>query len=277
MSTKKFLAKAILGTLAASAAVLTSVAPVSAHATVQLYGSTPTAGGYGHMFIRIPHGCEGGLATDTIKVQLPAGFSGVKPQAKAGWNVSVAKADGQPTEITWSNGSLADSQFDDFGISVKYPSAAGTYAIPTVQYCGSATAAWVEIPAAGQSSHSLAKPAPMVKVNEKSSGHGASMPAAKWTGDVEVSASGKKSAAIVVDASTTNRFKHAMINVVNNGVSKTIVKARLDSRGDFSRTVALKSSKYHIMEGSTIEVVVGGKTIASTTFGSAHGSSGSSH
>lgn len=277
MSTKKFLAKAILGTIAASAAVFTSVAPASAHATVQLYGSTPTAGGYGHLFVRIPHGCEGGLATDTVKVQIPAGFSSVKPQFKPGWNVAVVKADGQPTEVTWSNGSLPDSNFDDFGISVKYPTTAGTYAIPTVQLCGASSVAWVEVPAAGQDPHSLSKPAPTVMVSEPSGGHGSSSAPARWTGDVEVSASGKKSAMIIVDSSSTNRFKVATVNLVSDGASVPVLKARLDSRGDLARTVALKSSRYRIMPGSTIEVVVAGKVIASTTFAPASSSSGSGY
>lgn len=273
MSTKNFIAKAILGVLAASAALITSAAPASAHATAQLYGSTPTAGGYGHLFIRIPHGCEGGLATDTIKVQLPAGFSGVKPQAKAGWNVAVVKAADQPTEVTWSGGSLADAHFDDFGISVKYPSAAGTYALPTVQYCGTATAAWVEVPAAGQDPHSLAKPAPTVKVAEKSTGHGSThgSGAAKWTGDVAVEKFAKHSVRVVVDASAVHRSKMAKVSVVDGDTSTVLFTSRLDARGDLVKTVRAKTTRYHVMDGSRIEVSVGGKVIASTTYGEAAG------
>ena len=222
------------------------------------------------MFIRIPHGCEGGLATDTIKVQLPAEFSAVKPQAKAGWNVSVVKATNQPTEITWSNGSLPDANFDDFGISVKFPATAGMYAIPTIQYCGTANVAWIEVPAAGQDSHSLAKPAPMVKVGESSTGHGAT--AGSWTGDVEISRHGKKSAMVVVDASTIHRNKLASVSMTHEGVSKVLFKSRLDSRGDMAKMVALSTKSYKLVDGATITVSVGGKTIASTTFGTASGS-----
>jgi len=274
MSTKHFLAKTVLGALAASAAVLASLTPVSAHATVQLYGSTPTAGGYGHMFLRIPHGCEGGLATDTIKVQLPAEFSAVKPQAKSGWNVAVTKATGQPTEVVWSNGSLADANFDDFGISVKYPSTAGTYAIPTVQYCGTSSVAWIEVPAAGQDPHSLAKPAPTVQVGEGSSSHG-SASASVWTGDVLAEKFGKSSVRVVLDASAIHRSKLAKVSVVSDGKSTTLFTGRLDSRGDLVKTVKAKTSRYHIMTGSTIEVSVGGKVIATTTYGSS--SEGAGH
>lgn len=277
MSFKSVFAKTVLGALAASSALIAVAIPASAHASVQLYGSTPTAGGYGHMFIRIPHGCDGGLSTDTIKVQVPAEFASVKPQAKAGWNVAVVKAAGQPTEITWSGGSLLDANFDDFGISVKYPSIAGTYPIPTVQYCGTATVAWVEVPAAGQDSHSLAKPAPTVNVAEKSggNGHGSSAApgssAAKWTGDVAVDKIGKHSVRVVVDASAIHRSKLAKVSVVHGSKSTTLFTARLDARGDMSKTVKAKTSRYHIMEGSTIEVSVGGKVITSTTYGKAGG------
>jgi len=257
-------AKAILGTIAAGAAIMSTVAPVNAHATVQLYGSTPKAGGYGHAFIRIPHGCDG-APTDTIKVQIPAGFTAVKPQAKAGWKASTVKADGtNVSEVIWSGGSLADDQFDDFGLSLKYPSTAGTYYIPVVQLCGTASVSWTQIPAAGQDSHSLESPAPSVAV-AAASGHGASH-GGGWTGDVEVSVKNKK-ATITVDASSIHRYKRATVTVVKDGVSKTVKSVNLDKAGDTRFVVPAMTRNYHVMDGATIEVKVGGKTIATTTVG----------
>lgn len=257
-------AKAILGTIAASAAIMSTVTPVNAHASVQLYGSTPKAGGYGHAFIRIPHGCDG-APTDTIKVQIPAGFASVKPQAKAGWAVNTVKADGKNvSEVIWSGGSLADSQFDDFGLSLKYPSTPGTYYVPVVQLCGAASVAWTQIPAAGQDSHSLESPAPSVTVAEAAGSHGGST--SGWTGDVEVSVKNKK-ATITVDASSIHRYKRATVTVVKDGVSKTVKTVNLDKAGDARFVVATMTKNYHVTDGAKIEVKVGGKTIATTSVG----------
>ena len=270
---KKNAAKAILGTLAASAVLLSITGAASAHASVQLYGSTPTASGYGQMFVRIPHGCAG-AATDTIKVQIPAGFASVKAQAKAGWSVSTVKADGKNvSEVTWSGGNLPDSNFDDFGLSVKFPATAGTYYVPIVQLCGASSVAWTQIPAAGEDSHSLASPAPSVEVNAAAAGHGAAETATRWTGDVDVMLT-HDNAMLTIDASSVNRGKTATVRVTGAAGMSMIKKVKLDRAGDAQFSVnAVKRGKgaYAIKDGSTVEVLVGGKVIASTTVGgSAH-------
>ena len=272
---KKNAAKAILGTLAASAVLLSITGAASAHSSVQLYGSTPTASGYGQMFIRIPHGCAG-AATDTIKVQIPAGFASVKAQAKAGWSVSTVKADGKNvSEVTWSGGNLPDSNFDDFGLSVKFPATAGTYYVPVVQLCGSQTVEWTQIPAAGQDSHSLAHPAPSVEVKAAAAdhgaetGHGAAETATRWTGDVDVMLT-HDNAMLTIDASSVNRGKTATVRVTGAAGMSMIKKVKLDRAGDAQFSVnAVKRGKgaYAIKDGSIVEVLVGGKVIASTTVG----------
>lgn len=266
---KKNAAKAILGTLAASAVLLSITGAASAHASVQLYGSTPTASGYGQMFVRIPHGCAG-AATDTIKVQIPAGFASVKAQAKAGWSVSTVKADGKNvSEVTWSGGNLPDSNFDDFGLSVKFPATAGTYYVPVVQLCGASSVAWTQIPAAGEDSHSLASPAPSVEVNAAAAGHGAAETATRWTGDVDVMLT-HDNAMLTIDASSVNRGKTATVRVTGAAGMSMIKKVKLDRAGDAQFSVnAVKRGKgaYAIKDGSTVEVLVGGKVIASTTVG----------
>jgi periplasmic copper chaperone A len=278
---KKNAAKAILGTLAASAVVLSATSAANAHASVQLYGSTPTASGYGQMFVRIPHGCAG-AATDTIKVQIPDGFASVKAQAKAGWSVSTVKADGtNVSEVTWSGGNLPDSNFDDFGLSVKFPATAGTYYVPIVQLCGASSVVWNQIPAAGEDSHSLASPAPSVEVNAAAAGHGAATghgaaeTATRWTGDVDVMLT-HDNAMLTIDASSVNRGKTAKVRVTGAAGMSMIKRVKLDRAGDAQFSVkAIKRGKgaYAIKDGSTVEVLVGGKVIASTTVGgsSSHG------
>jgi len=275
-------AKAILGTLVAAAASITiASAPAGAHATIQLYGSTPTANGYGQMFVRIPHGCDGGLATDTIKVSIPAGFTGIKPQQKAGWNVTTVKADGvNVSEIIWSGGNLPDNQFDDFGISAKFPSTPGKVYVPVVQLCGDKQAAWINIPAPGQDSHSLKYPAASVTIEAaKGHGHGASHGtghgAARWTGDVEVMVKHSK-ATIVADASSIHRGQLATVRVTTKGKTATVTRVRLDKAGDMLVTVPMtKPGSYRIADGSKVEIVVKGETIATTTVKATKG--GASH
>lgn len=117
-------------------------APANAHASIQLYGEKATAGGYGALFIRIPHGCEGGLATDKVVVSVPKAIESVRPQQLAGWDAATPKSASKKFHrVVWSGGSLPDSQFADFGISVKYP-AAGDYKFVVTQYCGEETVKW---------------------------------------------------------------------------------------------------------------------------------------
>ena len=254
-----------------TAAALSSVLPASAHTTLQLYGSTPVAGGYGQMFVRVPHGCDG-AATDTIKVQIPAGFTSVKAQAKAGWQVATVKADGtNVSEVIWSGGSLPDTQFDDFGISVKFPKTSGVHYVPVVQLCGASSAEWTQIPAAGQDSHALKHPAPSVNVLET-----APTIAARWTGDVTVE-SGKKSFHVSGDMSSVHRGKKAALRVTNGDHTKVAARVTLDKAGDFDRMFAMnKSNKALFAAGATVEVVVGGKVLATFTI-PGHSSTTSGH
>ena len=145
-SLRRVVAATASAALLAGAGLL-AAAPASAHATVQLYGSTPAAGGYGAMWIRIGHGCDGS-PTKKVEVTVPSTFSSAKPQQIAGWNSKVAvRADGSRL-VTWTlkkgGAPLRDDEFADFGIAVKYPAAEGVYMVPTVQRCLVGSIAWNE-------------------------------------------------------------------------------------------------------------------------------------
>lgn len=155
MRTYKTFTKAFFATLAGGITLFVGAAQVSAHASIPT--DDLVAGGYGQLSIRIPHGCDG-AATNIVEVQIPDGFSSIKPQAKAGWEVEVEMVDlAEPIEnhgniitdrvgvIRWTGGNLADNQYDEFGITVKAPDAPGTSAgFPTIQYCGDdASVAWI--------------------------------------------------------------------------------------------------------------------------------------
>lgn len=266
---KKFFAKAILGTLAAAAAIITVSSPVSAHAGIQLYGAKATAGGYGAFFVRISHGCEK-LATDTVEVSIPAGFASVRPQQIAGWTAeTIQNAAGAVTAVKWSGGSLPDSQFADFGINVKYPSTAGKYPIPVIQYCGEKTAAWIQVAAEGQDSHSLPNPAPVLTVEAKAdAGHGSVV------GDVVaeiMSNTGHMGGfKVVADFPSTLRGKTVAVKVDG----KLVKRVTLDKAGDFelmAASVKKGSSGWLVKDGSMVEVLHKGKVLNAVAVSSAHG------
>lgn len=137
---------AIAGSIALTAgAGLVVASPASAHATVQMYGGTATAGGYGALWIRIGHGCEGSPTTRVV-VNVPASFGSAKPQMLGGWRSKVnVLADGTRQVVWNATGTpLRDDEFEDFGISVKYPADAGVVLLPTIQRCVTGANAWVD-------------------------------------------------------------------------------------------------------------------------------------
>jgi hypothetical protein len=62
----------------------------------------------------------------------------------------------------------------DFGINATFQLEPGEYHLPVIQYCGDASVAWVEVPAAGQTHDDLERPAPefVVVAAPTGDGHG---------------------------------------------------------------------------------------------------------
>jgi len=286
----KNLLRGIVTLAVAAAGLFATSAPASAHATVQMYGEEAKAGSYGAVFIRIPHGAAG-VDTVKVEVQIPEGVTAVKPQRVPGWNESTTlAADGKTVaSVIWAGGALPDTSFADFGIQVKFPATPGsTLYFKTVQTLSDgSTAAWIEIPAAGVDAHSLAKPAPAVKIAAAAS-HGATDSAApthgatdsaapthgttdhaapaptRWTGDVAVQINGKQ-AKVIADASAIHSGKAAEIRLVTATGSVTLLKGKLDSRGDLVKNIA-KTQKgktgWSLKTGDKVELVVSGKVVA---------------
>jgi uncharacterized protein YcnI len=128
--------------------------------------------------LRVPHGCDG-AATTAIRVQIPAGVYGVKPQPKAGWKVEVITGKyAQPfankgaqiaegvTQVSWTGGNLPDAYYDEFVLSTSLADSlmpGTTLYFPVVQECeGGKTDRWIEIPAAGKVADDYKNPAPGV-------------------------------------------------------------------------------------------------------------------
>lgn len=157
----------------------------SAYAHVTANPNHGTAGQYFETKFRVSHGCEGS-DTISISITLPKGTVVAKPQNKAGWSAAVTKSklpapvsaghgkmtDEQIDEIIWSNGSLPDDQYDEFGVILKLPEKTGeTLYFPVVQTCEKGENRWTEIPTGTQQWHDLKLPAPFVKIEAAPKGH----------------------------------------------------------------------------------------------------------
>lgn len=149
--------------------------PAGAH--VSFVQSTAAPGSYTGS-LRVSHGCDGS-ATTSIRVEIPEGVTGAKPQAKQGWTIKVervplaqpVKGEGGKTvsdrvsAITWT-GALPDDEFDDFTVLLKLPKTAGPVYFRTMQTCQAGSSAWTDIPAEGQDRHDIKHPAPVLNVGE---------------------------------------------------------------------------------------------------------------
>lgn len=184
---------------AALAVSLFAALPVSAHVVAD--PAEGSANSYFRTALRVPHGCNG-KPTTAVRITLPEGPLSLKPQAKAGWQVDIQTTrldrpvdvghgqtvDTRVSQIRWHGGQLPDSQFDDFGLTMKLPARPGDLWLQVVQECDGAELRWDQIPARGQSAHGLERPAALIRVaDNKPMAHAHGMQAAK-AGPIEVKA-----------------------------------------------------------------------------------------
>lgn len=171
---------------AAAAAIFTlllSAPQAYAHVTLETQ-QAPVESLY-KAVLRVPHGCKGSPTTE-IKVRIPEGVIGVKPQPKEGWKLSTVKGDYAKSytlygahvssgikEISWTGGPLLDEHYDEF-VFIAYLSSAlvpnTTLYFPVVQECVNGVARWIDVPEAGEkpaSDDHAGSPAPRVKMLPK--------------------------------------------------------------------------------------------------------------
>ena len=254
---KKNVSKVLVAALALLVSPMLATS-ANAHTTVQLYGSEAVAGGYGHVFIRIPH-ATATTSTVKVEVEIPAGVTSVKPQQVGGWKESrTMSEDGKNVvAVSWSEGNLPDTSFQDFGISVKFPATAGTIYFKIVQTLSDgSTVAWISIPAAGQDSHSLPTPAPSVTVKAKApvTPHGTTMDPANETFTVIKSGTSYK-------LSFKSMYADARYKVVLVAKNQQIASGKLIA-GTLNRTLTLKQK---IATNAQVALYVDGKEVAKTT------------
>jgi uncharacterized protein YcnI len=131
----------------------------------------------------VPHGCEGSPSR-SVSIRIAAGVTSAKPQAKPGWRLTIKRGKlPQPVkdfegntvtrgvlQVTWSGGTLPDSQFDTFNVLLGMPNTPGkTVYFPVVQRCAKGVIRWIEIPKSGQPEPEA--PAPGVKLVKSSGAH----------------------------------------------------------------------------------------------------------
>jgi uncharacterized protein YcnI len=149
-----------------AAACALAAQTATAHVTLEI--TQARADSYYKATLRSPHGCKG-APTVKLRVRIPEGVTGVKPQPKQGWKLEITRAkDSEVSEVAWSGGKLADEHFDEFMMMMKLPDRPGsTLYFPVVQECTQGVHRWIEIPAAGKSSHDLKEPAPALQLTPK--------------------------------------------------------------------------------------------------------------
>jgi len=147
-------------TVAVAALFFTSAA--YSHVTLRVK-QAPIESSYKAVF-SVPHGCNGS-ATTKIRIRVPEGVVGVKPQPKAGWKLETVKGkyakpytlratqvDSGVKEVVWTGGPLLDEHYDEF-VFVGYLSDAlapdTTLYFPVVQECEQGVARWIDQPSAG--------------------------------------------------------------------------------------------------------------------------------
>ena len=150
---------ALLGLAALSAMSTYS----EAHAHAVLTDQAALSGSYYKGAVRIGHGCEGS-ATTGVKLFIPSGFEGAKPQPKTGWSLKITKAKlAEPYQshgktvsedvvaMEWvassKDAALPDGAFDEFAFMTKLPEKAGPVWLRVLQTCEKGQNDWAEIPA----------------------------------------------------------------------------------------------------------------------------------
>lgn len=176
-----FISRAHARAIVTLAAVLFAPAAYS-HVSLAVK-QAPIDSGYKAVF-SVPHGCQGS-STTKIRIRIPEGVVGVKPQPKAGWSLQTIKGEyakpytrygAQVTsgvkEVVWTGGPLPDEHYDEF-VFASYLSSeltpGSTLYFPVVQECEQGVARWIDLPAAGQKApgdHSDS-PAPALKLLPK--------------------------------------------------------------------------------------------------------------
>ena len=154
----------------------------AAHAHIVLEQKSAVAGSYYKATFMVGHGCDGSPTTG-IDIEMPEPMAVVKPMPKPGWQLETQAAPlvaplslhGRPltetvNRVTWRNGLLSDSHYDEFVLLLQLPNRSGPLYFKVVQQCASGRNDWVEMPVAGQGRR-LTLPAAVLDVQPAPAAH----------------------------------------------------------------------------------------------------------
>ena len=176
-----------------AAMVLAAANTGAAQAHSSLETGTAKLGAY-KAVMRIPHGCEG-QATNTVRIEIPEGYIGVKPMPKAGWSIELEKGDyaksydiyGEKVTsgvkaVIWSGGDLPDEFYDEFVVrgTLADLEPGSKLAFVTTQTCKDGKVEWKDIAKEGEDPHALKSPAPLLEIiagADEHAGHNMAMAA----------------------------------------------------------------------------------------------------
>lgn len=151
----------------------------NAQAHIILENKKAEAGAYYKAVFQVGHGCHG-APIKQIVVTIPTGVLGAKPMPKSGWKIEIDKAPlAKPitmhghtatedvSQIRWSGGPLADSDYDEFILLAKLPEKPGPLYWQVSQICDEGRMDWVEVPAPGKKFSDYKMPAPSMEILPK--------------------------------------------------------------------------------------------------------------
>ncbi|MCH9816657.1 MAG: DUF1775 domain-containing protein [Actinomycetia bacterium] len=166
--THRIMAFVIAPCVVAAGLIAGMTTAASAHATVLLNGKDAKAGKRGVVTMRIPHGCNGTLATNKVKTRFGKKWK-AKPKAVQGWSSQKRRTKQGRTVIVWRavGQPLGAKEVQDFKLRVRYPKKAGIYSTPTIQVCGDVKSKWTAPDRGGADGHHaypVDYPVPRIKV-----------------------------------------------------------------------------------------------------------------
>lgn len=147
---------------------MTTAAPASAHAIVDLTGATAYAGKSSTMTLEIQHGClQNEAGVEKVAAYFSKDYGKVVPQSVDGWTGSVKKtSDG--SKVVWKlTGDVpAFNTPVYFPMDISWPKKPGVYGLPVRQWCDGATNIWDEPdgPATANKPSPPLYPLPQIKV-----------------------------------------------------------------------------------------------------------------
>ena len=269
----KFITKLAINSLAIALSPWLLSSSVHAHAV--LVDPNAQAGSHYKGAIRIGHGCEG-AATTGIRIFMPTGFEGAKPQPKSGWSVSSKKAKlAQPyvshgktitedvVELEWKantkQAALPDGSFDEFAFMTKLPEKTGAVWLRVLQTCEKGQNDWAEIPAAGTSTKGMKMPAALLTIKTEGSSNVAVANANVTISDswVRPTVAGQKATGAFMKITAKENSKLLSVSSPIAGVAevhemkmeKDVMKMAAIASLDLpaGKAVELKPGSYHIM------------------------------